>query len=47
VDLAERAATIKQLLEENNELAARMRAAQKEAEALRILTVPERERRYD
>lgn len=47
VDLAERAATIKQLLEENNELAARMRAAQKEAEALRLLTVPERERRYD
>jgi len=47
VDLAERAATIKQLLEENNELAARMRAAQKEAEALRVLTVPERERRYD
>ena len=46
VDLAERAATIKQLLEENNELAARMRAAQKEAEALRVLTAPEREGRF-
>ena len=48
VDLADRAVTIKKLLEENGELAARLRNAQKEAETLKLLTTPaEREVRYD
>jgi len=48
VDLADRAVTIKRLLEENGDLASRLRSARKEAETLRVLTTPaERESRYD
>ena len=48
VDLADRAITIKRLLEENGELASRLRTARKEADTLRVLTTPaERENRYD
>jgi regulator of replication initiation timing len=48
VDLADRAATIKSLLEENSELTYKLSAAQREAESLAILTrtPPERENPY-
>ena len=48
VDLADRAVTIKRLLEENGDLASRLRSARKEADTLRVLTTPaERENRYE